>query len=196
MTREVFISYSRKDLEKVKGIKKEIEQAIGVECWMDLENIVADADNYLNFIAKGIKSCKVFVFMLSESSQTSRHAIGELVAANLQKEKTGIHVVIVNIDDCEMNMEFVIRFATKNSILWSDKSQKENLFRCLRMWLDKDEEHKEEEIINLSPIMIEGKFGYADESGKVVIPCQWLYAEGFSEGLARVRQWNSWTDDY
>ena len=37
MAREIFISCSRKDLEKVKAIKAEIEKATGAECWMDLE---------------------------------------------------------------------------------------------------------------------------------------------------------------
>ncbi len=32
-------------------------------------------------------------------------------------------------------------------------------------------------------------YGFADELGKVVIPCQWKWAETFSEGLARVQDW-------
>ncbi len=32
-----------------------------------------------------------------------------------------------------------------------------------------------------------GKFGFTDETGRMVIPCQWIYAEPFSEGLALVQ---------
>lgn len=38
MAQEIFISYSRKDLERVKSIKEEIEQITGAERWMDLEH--------------------------------------------------------------------------------------------------------------------------------------------------------------
>lgn len=133
--RAIFISYSRKDLEVVKVIKSEIDSAIGTKSWMDLEEIPADNDDYLNKIVEGIRNCKVFLFMLSKSSQESEHAIGELVAAKKQKEKTGIHVVILNIDDCEMNMKFTVRFATVNTIFWSDAPQRENLIKCLMQWL-------------------------------------------------------------
>jgi hypothetical protein len=32
-----------------------------------------------------------------------------------------------------------------------------------------------------------GKYGYVDEKGKLVIPCKWVDVRDFSEGLARVR---------
>ena len=35
----VFISYSRKDLELVKKIKAEIDRLVGIDCWMDLDGI-------------------------------------------------------------------------------------------------------------------------------------------------------------
>ena len=37
---------------------------------------------------------------------------------------------------------------------------------------------------------INGIYGFTDETGKVVIPCQWKDAESFSEGLARVKDAN------
>lgn len=39
MERDIYISYSRWNLEKVKGIKTELEKSTGVECWMDLNAI-------------------------------------------------------------------------------------------------------------------------------------------------------------
>ena len=35
-----------------------------------------------------------------------------------------------------------------------------------------------------------GKYGYIDEKGKLVIPCKWRDARYFSEGLARVKNDN------
>ena len=52
-----------------------------------------------------------------------------------QRKKTGIHVIILNIDNCEMGPKFTIRFSKRNAILWSDAPQKENLIKCLTKWL-------------------------------------------------------------
>lgn len=35
-----------------------------------------------------------------------------------------------------------------------------------------------------------GCYGFQDLSGKIVIPCQWKFADNFSEGLARVKDDN------
>ena len=39
MANEVFISYSRKDFEKVRTVKEEIDKLVGIDCWMDLDGI-------------------------------------------------------------------------------------------------------------------------------------------------------------
>jgi hypothetical protein len=36
---DIFISYSRHDLERVKAIKQDVELTTGASCWMDLEGI-------------------------------------------------------------------------------------------------------------------------------------------------------------
>ena len=41
--RDIFISYSRKDLKKVAAIRKNLEEATSIECWMDLEGIESGA---------------------------------------------------------------------------------------------------------------------------------------------------------
>ena len=52
---DVFISYSRKDLERVKAIKAEIEQATGARCWMDLEGIESGVPHFTQAIIDGIE---------------------------------------------------------------------------------------------------------------------------------------------
>ena len=131
---DIFISYSRKDLEKVKAIKSVIEHETGADCWRDLEDISTDEEDYLDKIVEGIENCKVFIFMLSKYSQESEHAIGELLAAKKQSKKTGLHVVIVNIDNCEMNMKFTVRFSVKNMIFWKDQPQRDKLLRDIMKW--------------------------------------------------------------
>ena len=44
--------------------------------------------------------------------------------------------------------------------------------------------------LDLFPIKKGGKFGYATEDGKVIIPCKWMDAKAFSEGYAAVMDEN------
>lgn len=41
MKYDIFISYSRSNLEKVMAIKDEIERVIGASCWIDLPHIAS-----------------------------------------------------------------------------------------------------------------------------------------------------------
>ena len=41
----------------------------------------------------------------------------------------------------------------------------------------------------MRPSETEGKYGYIDTSGKMIIPPQFEIAEDFSEGLSWVRSW-------
>ena len=55
----------------------------------------------------------------------------------------------------------------------------------------KAEEERQKKLIELDnlelkPIKENGRYGFADKSGKVIIPCRWQFAGAFSEGLACV----------
>lgn len=190
MAREIFISYSRKDISLVKSIISDIEHEIGIDCWQDINEILSDEQDYLNRIAEGIEKCKVFLFMLSKSSQESEHAVGELVAA-LKQQHNGVHVAVVNIDNCEMNTKFTVRFATLNIISWMNTSQRDRLMSDLRQWLGKPVSMSfRKNGIHLHPIKCRKKkigieygpelFGFANDSGDVVIPCRWKRTWPFS----------------
>ena len=192
MAREIFISYSRWNLEQVKAIKSEIEQATGAECWMDLNAIESGATQFTQDIVDGINTCPVFLFMLSKESQASKFALGELNLASKKAEKNvQKHVVIVNIDGCEMCDSFYLLYSLADTIAWQNQPQKEKLLRDLKRWTEQEKEHqrklRELDGVELKPIERGGKFGFADETGKVVIPCQWESAGSFSEGLAAVK---------
>ena len=74
MNREIFISYSRWNLDEVKAIKEKIEQETYASCWMDLNAIESGATQFTQDIVDGIKTCPVFLFMLSAKSQESSRA--------------------------------------------------------------------------------------------------------------------------
>ena len=77
--KEVFISYSSKDFERVNRIK-EILETNGISCWMAPQCIPAGS-NYAREIPAAIKNCKVFLLMLTSRSQESQWVPKELSLA-------------------------------------------------------------------------------------------------------------------
>lgn len=145
---EIFISYSRKDFEKVKAIKEEIEQVTFAKCWMDLDGISYDSPDFADVIVKAIDDAPVFVFMLSEHSQNSRIAIGEITLA----QKKNKHIFIVIIDKCEMSDKFTILYSQHNLCDYSNNNQKEKLFKEICTWLGRkisSEKENQVKIANL-----------------------------------------------
>ena len=150
MQREIFISYSRKDLSLVKQIKEEIDNAISTECWMDLNGIESGSPQFTKDIVDGINNCKVFLFMLSKHSQESEFALRELNYAYQKKKSQGKRVVIINISGCQLTDEFEFMYGLTDTILWSNEPQHDKLIGDLKKWLNP--------ISNCSPEDTLGKF--------------------------------------
>lgn len=195
--RDIFISYSRKDLELVRLIKQEIEQAIGCDCWMDLNGIESGAIQFTDDIVKGINNCRVFLFMLSDYSQTSEFALRELHFAYKKAKEDNKRVVIINISNCKMTDNFSFMYGLTDTIDWNNPPQHDKLIRDLQQWLSGayNNQHSESigEASTMKLIKYEGenkKYGFKDESGKIIIPCIWSFADDFKEDLARVKNSN------
>ena len=141
MVRKIFISYSRWNLEQVKAIKKEIELSTGVLCWMDLNAIESGATQFTQDIVDGINGCRVFLFMLSKESQKSKFALRELNFAMKKVEKNKQrHVVIVNIDNCDLTDEFDFMYGLSDTIAWNNQPQREKLLKDVKRWLECEKE--------------------------------------------------------
>lgn len=142
---DVFISYSRANLEKVKSIKAEIERSTGVRCWMDLEGIESGVPRFTRSIIEGIKQCQIFLFMCSAQSQSSEFALRELNFA----DKRCPHIVIVHIDAFQMNEEFEFLYGLTDAIDWNNLPQREKLYRDIKKWIG---DYKNEVNVNLDKI--------------------------------------------
>ncbi len=129
MAKEIFISYSRKDFEKVKAIKNEIDSELGIKCWMDLDGIES-GEQFENKIIAAIKDHDTMLFMLSTRSMNSIYALKELKFAQLKKKR----VVLVYIESCEMSDEFLFNYSMYDTIEWSNPLQHDKLLRNLRQW--------------------------------------------------------------
>lgn len=136
MKQDIFISYSRKDLKLVNSIKQQIEEITACKCWMDLNGIESGSIQFTDDIVEGIKNCKVFLFMLSDYSQTSEFALRELHFAYNKAKEGKIKVVIINISQCQMNDKFSFMYGLSDSIDWSNSPQRDKLIRDLRRWTE------------------------------------------------------------
>ncbi len=91
MTHQVFISYSRKDKEKVDGIKALLDKH-GIPYWIDKEGIFS-GENYKEVIVDAIEVAKVVIFVSSAHSNASINVVRELGYA-VQQRKTIIPVLL------------------------------------------------------------------------------------------------------
>lgn len=93
MKHQVFISYSRKDEEKVGKIKAILDE-YQIPYWIDKEGIFS-GENYKEVIVDAIDVAKVVIFMSSANSNASINVIRELGYA-VQQRKTIIPVLLDN----------------------------------------------------------------------------------------------------
>ncbi len=84
MLYDVFISYSRKDIDEAERLCQELDAA-GVKYWID-RNIHGSA-NFLSEITKNIRQCKVVIFIASNNSANSEWTQKEILYALKRQKK-------------------------------------------------------------------------------------------------------------
>lgn len=101
---DCFISYSHKDSSIAIAIQNLLEQQ-GIRCWIDFRDAIPGV-NYAGAIIRAIKSCSVFILVLSQESATSVHVINEVNSA----VNEGKVIIPFKIDSSELNdnMEYYI----------------------------------------------------------------------------------------
>ena len=140
MANEVFISYSRKDFEKVKAVKEEIDRLVGIDCWMDL-NGIESGDWFKKVIISAINRHNTLLFMLTSNSMNSRFAMKELGFA----ASNGKRIVLVDLEHTQLNDEFLFDYSDKDNVNWNDPLQHEKLVNNLRTWFPVNSTIKEEQ---------------------------------------------------
>lgn len=76
MSHQVFISYSRKDVESVNAIRDILDRN-GISYWIDKEGIFS-GENYKEVIVDAIETSKAVIFVSSANSNASINVIREL----------------------------------------------------------------------------------------------------------------------
>ena len=77
--KDIFISYSRKDISTVKQIYELLEKT-GLKCWLDIDGMFSGV-SYKKVIVDAIKGSKILLFLSSENSNKSRNVISEVSIA-------------------------------------------------------------------------------------------------------------------
>lgn len=210
MANEVFISYSRSDYQKVRKIKETIDRVVGIECWMDIEDIESD-QQFVDVIINAINKHDTVLFMMSRFSMQSKWALDELAFA----EKKNKRIVLVSLDKADMPDNFYFLYHGKDQIDWDNELQRNKFIKNLRDWFPSQSQGGDNRAdnteIKISPRTtdlysstqkeseyeidnyfrriqdIRGLWGFCSPDYKILIKCQWADVGNFSEGLARVK---------
>lgn len=123
---DVFISYSRNDLDIVETFVKDIEKNVGVRCWIDWTGIES-GEEFEEVIVNAINSVDVVLFFLSEHSLKSHYAKLEVNYAN----NIGKKIVPIVVDGGALRGWFLFKFGVVDYIDINNARQvdklKENL---------------------------------------------------------------------
>ena len=131
----IFISYKRKNKDKVFSIVKKIETQLGVKCWIDLD-VIESNEQFRNKICNAIDNSEVVLFMhssvhLSINFQKD-YTIKELNYAEAKDKR----VILIKLDDAPLDKDFLMEYGTKNNIDSRDETQFQKLLKDLKVWLD------------------------------------------------------------
>ena len=61
MVHDIFISYSRRNLQQVIAIRDDLKEQIGVDSWIDMKGIES-SEQFVNVIIKAIDEAKIILF--------------------------------------------------------------------------------------------------------------------------------------
>ena len=171
----------------------------GIPCWIAPRDMQPGA-SYAAEIVNGIKNCQVMVLVYSKESNKSKHVANEVDIA-FNEGKT---IIPFLVDDTPMNDEFSYFLARKHWLVAYPKYEEklENLAKSVANVLGIElTDHKAERMVSmkgsllewpyLDPTIQNGKFGYTDSSGSIIIPCQWKFADEFHGRCALIQDYNN-----
>ena len=114
---DVFISYSRKDRnpdapesDVILQIRKAFNEN-GISFWMD-EDGIHSGETFASVISRNIAECKVFLFVSSAHSNSSRWTCGEIATANSYEKR----IIPFRIDDTPYDPSVAIYLAALDAI--------------------------------------------------------------------------------
>lgn len=216
----IFVSYKRKDSERVFELVADLERKLGVKCWVDIDGIETRSQ-FASKICSAIDAAQVVLFFHSRNHLNidfeEDWTIKELNYAHAKKK----YVVLVKLDSAPLENIFLMEYGTKNNIDSNVPMQWQKLVNELRRWLNLPEPSRAEStskpsepqptVVNRPKVQTSkplrklyarkgrnSKWGFSDENHRLVIPCifpenkPYQGAYSFSEGVACVMKGDRW----
>lgn len=193
---DVFISYSRKDTIIADKICNALDK-VGITYFIDRQGINGGME-FPEILANAILDAKLFLYLASENSYTSKFTNSEITFAFNEKQKNSILPYIIDGSKMPVQMRFI--FSGINWRTIENHPIETTLVNDLLSLLDKRDSNVQTqnsssaEIFTIDDSELEifqdakGLFGYRHfKTKEVVIPCKWTKAESFREGLALVK---------
>lgn len=144
---DIFISYSRADVDIVRSLVGDIHARTNARCWVDWKGIES-GEQFVDVIINAIDKVDTVLFVLSDKSMSSKYVKKEITYAR----NTGKKIIPVVIDGNKLRGWFLFEFGQTdyidiNSRLQYDKLIGELLSRYGKP-VDKDVEKEEKENSN------------------------------------------------
>ncbi len=135
MKYDVFISYSRKDLNVVEKFVKDLKARIpNLTYWFDLTGIEPAEEEFDEKIIKAIENSSYVLYFLSPNSMKSKWTKEEVMYA----KNCGKKVIPVLLNGATLEGWFLFRFGRVDCIDLSKKEQVEKMIKNLSAWVDKN----------------------------------------------------------
>lgn len=125
--KKAFVSYSRLDLEFVKGFVAEIKRQTGVQPWYDLDGIET-GEKFQDVIIRHIDECDIFVFVVSQSSVDSEWVRKEANYA----DKKGKRIFPIVIDGTKPEGWLLFDFGDRDYVDYNNEEQRHKFFKDLQ----------------------------------------------------------------
>ena len=126
--KDIYISYSRKDIAIAREIKKKVETKTSVSCRMDMEGIERGSQ-FQDVIIKTINEAKIVLLLLSENSMQSPWVKKEINYTHEKHKK----VVPINIDGSQPG-DFLFIFSGNDVIDFRNKDQQKKFYDNIVGW--------------------------------------------------------------
>ena len=133
MKYDLFISYSRKDLDEVSALLETIRKEVpGLSVWFDI-NGIESGDDFEYKIISAIDDSSYLMFALSDNSLESEWTKAEVMYA----KNTGKKVIPVLLKGAKLKKWFLFKFGTIDCIDSTSSIQMEKLCQNLSDWTGK-----------------------------------------------------------
>lgn len=145
---DIYICYSRKDLEYARTITRIIESG-GYSCFLDYDGIYS-GDDFASRIMETIRSCQLFLFLSSSNSNQSRWIEKEIAVATEYNKK----IIPIRVDDSLYSDRVMFHIADRNQLNFNSSSFEKSLLKTISALLGRKNQELLTEVERKSNIKV------------------------------------------